>query len=230
VNDGRRERDVQLVERLVVGRDPACDISLEDSTLSRRHAEFVAAGDVVTVRDLKSHNGIFVNGTRTDEQSLRSGDVVQAGRLRIRYLNDQSPILVSGMVYGDELTPPEESPADTSSATDTSALAGASAPTGLPRKPTESSRAVAGLDSNPRVDERALAKYVFVLLAALAGVVFACTSIALLMWRDNGSASGGTASALLIWPVLPLLAALLAAYFVAKLVNRRFRDVLKDLP
>ena len=231
VDDGKRERDVQLVERLVVGRDPTCDISLEDSTLSRRHAEFVAAGDVVTVRDLRSHNGIFVNGTRADEQSLRSGDVVQAGRLRIRYLNDQSPILVSGMVYGDGLTPPEESPADTRSAADTSPLPGASAPTDSAQgKPSQSSRVVAGLDSNTRVDERALSIYVLVRMAALAGAVFACTSVTLLIWRDDGSASGGGAAlAPLIWPVLPLFVALLAAYFVANLVNRRFQDVLKDL-
>jgi hypothetical protein len=226
VHDGKRERDVQLVERLVVGRDPTCDISLEDSTLSRRHAEFVAAGDVVTVRDLKSHNGIFVNGTRADEQSLRPGDVVQAGRLRIRYLNDQSPIVVSGMVYGDGLTPPEESTADTA---DTSPLLDASAPTDSTQgKPTESSHVVAELNSNARVEERALSMYVFVRLAALAGAVFACTSVALLMWRDDGSASGGgTALAPLIWPILPLFVALLAAYFVANLVNRRFQDVLK---
>lgn len=229
MNDGKRERDVQLVERLVVGRDPTCDISLEDNTLSRRHAEFVAAGDVVTVRDLKSHNGIFVNGTRTDEQSLQPGDVVQAGRLRIRYLNDQSPIFVSGMVYGDELTLPEESPADTPSVADTSPLLGAAAPTdSTPGKATESSRVAAGLDANARVDERALSMYVFVRLAALAGAVFACTSVTL-MWRDDGSAlGGGAALAPLIWPVLPLFVALLAAYSVANLVNRRFQDVLKD--
>lgn len=231
VDNGKRERDVQLVERLVVGRDPTCDISLEDSTLSRRHAEFVAAGDVVTVRDLKSHNGIFVNGTRTDEQSLQPGDVVQAGRLRIRYLNDQSPIFVSGMVYGDGLTLPEESPADTPSAADTSPLLSATAPTDSTQgKPTESSRVVAGLDANAGVDERALSRYVSVRLVALAGAVFACTSVALLMWRDDGSAfGGGGALAQLIWPVLPLFVALLAAYFVANLVNRRFQDVLKDL-
>ena len=223
VDDGKRERDVQLVERLVVGRDPTCDISLEDSTLSRRHAEFVAAGDVVTVRDLRSHNGIFVNGTRADEQSLRPGDIVQAGRLRIRYLNDQSPILVSGMVYDDGLIPAEESRADTPAAAETT-------PDSTRGKQTDSFPVVAALDSNLKADERALSMYVFVRLAALAGVVFACTSVALLMWRDDGSAPGGAAAlAPLIWPVLPLFVALLAAYFVANLVTRRFRDVLKGL-
>jgi len=90
VNDGKRERELLLVERLVVGRDPACDISVEDGLLSRRHAEFVASAQAVTVRDLGSRNGIFVNGTRRAEQTLRQGDVVQIGPLRVRYLADRA--------------------------------------------------------------------------------------------------------------------------------------------
>lgn len=90
VNDGKRERELLLVERLVVGRDPACDITVEDGLLSRRHAEFVAAAEAVTVRDLGSRNGVFVNGTRRAEQALRPGDVVQIGPLRVRYLADRA--------------------------------------------------------------------------------------------------------------------------------------------
>jgi predicted component of type VI protein secretion system len=90
VNDGKRERELLLVERLVVGRDPACDISVDDGLLSRRHAEFVAASTAVTVRDLGSRNGIFVNGQRRAEQTLQPGDVVQIGPLRVRYLIDQA--------------------------------------------------------------------------------------------------------------------------------------------
>lgn len=90
VNDGKRERELLLVERLVVGRDPACDISVEDGLLSRRHAEFVASAQAVTVRDLGSRNGIFVNGTRRAEQILRQGDVVQIGPLRVRYVADRA--------------------------------------------------------------------------------------------------------------------------------------------
>ena len=90
VNDGKRERELLLVERLVVGRDPTCDISYDDGLLSRRHAEFIAAPTAVTVRDLGSRNGVFVNGTRRAEQALSPGDVVQIGPLRVRYLLDQT--------------------------------------------------------------------------------------------------------------------------------------------
>src|SRR5262245_27479862 len=100
VDDGKRERELLLVERLIVGRDPACDISFDDGLLSRRHAEFVASASAVTVRDLGSRNGIFVNGTRRAEQSLKPGDVVQIGPLRVRYLPDRAA------------TPGASSPAD----------------------------------------------------------------------------------------------------------------------
>jgi hypothetical protein len=95
VSDGTRERELQLVGTLVVGRDPLCDITYDDALLSRRHAEFVAAGDQVTVRDLGSRNGVFVNGTKIAERSLRSGDVVQIGPVRARYVADVAPVSIA---------------------------------------------------------------------------------------------------------------------------------------
>jgi DNA-binding NtrC family response regulator len=47
----------------VIGRDPAADIVVDDSTVSRRHAQ-VHAGDVIEVEDLASSNGTFVRGQR----------------------------------------------------------------------------------------------------------------------------------------------------------------------
>jgi len=92
VNDGKRERELLLVERLVVGRDPMCDLSHDDALLSRRHAEFAMTGDEVTVRDLGSRNGLFVNGTRAAEKALRPGDVVQIGPLRVRYVTTDAAV------------------------------------------------------------------------------------------------------------------------------------------
>jgi hypothetical protein len=88
LSDGTRERELHLVGRIVVGRDPACEISHDDSLLSRRHAEFVTAGNVVTVKDLGSRNGVFVNGARASEQTLEPGDIVQIGPLRARFVVD----------------------------------------------------------------------------------------------------------------------------------------------
>lgn len=104
ITDGTRERELQLVGRLVVGRDPSCDISDDHSLLSRRHAEFVTAGSAVTVRDLGSRNGVFVNGNRAAERRLEPGDVVQIGPLRARYVVDDAPVSISPGALDDDRT------------------------------------------------------------------------------------------------------------------------------
>src|SRR5688572_12563688 len=86
VNDGTFDRELQLVERLVIGRDPECDLSDTNTLLSRRHAEFIANGNDVAVRDLGSRNGVFINGARVAEAQVRPGDVVRIGHFSIKYV------------------------------------------------------------------------------------------------------------------------------------------------
>lgn len=86
VNDGMYDRELQLVERLVIGRDPECDLSDTNTLLSRRHAEFTATGSEVAVRDLGSRNGVFINGARVAEGAVRPGDVVRVGHFSIKYV------------------------------------------------------------------------------------------------------------------------------------------------
>src|SRR5262249_49886994 len=88
VNDGRSEREVLLVGTIVVGRDPSCQLNDLDPLLSRRHAELVPSSKGVTVRDLKSRNGILVNGDKVPEHVLKPGDVVQLGHLHVRYVEE----------------------------------------------------------------------------------------------------------------------------------------------
>jgi len=65
------------------GRHPSSDIFLDDVTVSRRHAEFVRAGDGFAVRDVGSLNGTYVNRDRIDEAQLVAGDEVQVGKYRL---------------------------------------------------------------------------------------------------------------------------------------------------
>lgn len=65
--------------RLVVGRKPACDLSLHDPTVSREHAAFVRRGDDWWVVDLDSTNGTRVNGASTAEHGLEAGDRIELG-------------------------------------------------------------------------------------------------------------------------------------------------------
>lgn len=72
---------------LVLGRDVAVDVSLpSETTLSRRHAEIITSGATVTLRDLGSTNGTFVNGHRiSSDTTLRPGDRVQFGAVAFTY-------------------------------------------------------------------------------------------------------------------------------------------------
>jgi len=79
------ERELLFIGRLMVGRAPECDISLADTKISRRHAEFDASGSTPRVTDLGSRNGILVNGRKVGAADLAPGDVITAGDARIRF-------------------------------------------------------------------------------------------------------------------------------------------------
>lgn len=66
--------------QLLVGRSAMCRLVLDDPLVSRQHAEFRLMGDVVYLFDLKSVNGVYVNGKRIEQkQEVRPGDKVLIG-------------------------------------------------------------------------------------------------------------------------------------------------------
>ena len=71
--------------RTTVGRHPNADIFLDDVTVSRKHAEFLATDGGYDVRDVGSMNGTYVNRERVDAASLQGGDEVQIGKYRLTY-------------------------------------------------------------------------------------------------------------------------------------------------
>ncbi|MBM4085066.1 MAG: FHA domain-containing protein [Planctomycetes bacterium] len=69
--------------RAVIGRADGCDVRLPDAKASRHHAEILWGADGYVIRDLGSRNGVFVNGQRVQESSLRPGDEVEIGFHRL---------------------------------------------------------------------------------------------------------------------------------------------------
>jgi hypothetical protein len=64
----------------VIGRSRDCDVVLEDSSVSRRHAELRPRGSAWTVEDLGSTNGVRVNGLQIDgAHHLQMGDRIEMG-------------------------------------------------------------------------------------------------------------------------------------------------------
>jgi len=69
-----------------IGRSRECDIVLDDSNVSRRHAEIrPGAGGQWTIADLGSTNGIKVNGRKVADAPLRSGDEIDVGTVDARF-------------------------------------------------------------------------------------------------------------------------------------------------
>jgi diguanylate cyclase (GGDEF)-like protein len=66
-----------------IGRGSAADIQVIDEGISRRHASIKLEGERITVADLGSTNGTFLNGERITVHALRDGDKIQVGSTTI---------------------------------------------------------------------------------------------------------------------------------------------------
>ena len=69
-----------------VGRDPECDVYLNDASVSRHHARIAVEGSAATVEDLGSKNGTMLRGDRVSTRTvLRDGDEMVFGSVRAQY-------------------------------------------------------------------------------------------------------------------------------------------------
>ena len=78
-------REVTLTENISIGRSPSNDIVLKEAKVSRQHAaiNFIRGNYVIV--DLKSSNGVFVNGQKIEEHVLQSEDEINIGSFRMVY-------------------------------------------------------------------------------------------------------------------------------------------------
>ena len=68
-----------------IGRHDDCLIRIKSSQVSRRHCEFFEVSDKLTLRDLGSSNGTFVNGKKVSgQQALKHGDELTVGAVTLR--------------------------------------------------------------------------------------------------------------------------------------------------
>lgn len=76
------DRDVEIpAGETLVGRSSTCAVVLDDPLVSRTHARIVSNRGVLTIEDLKSQNGILVNGEPLlRARVLSSGDRVIIGQ------------------------------------------------------------------------------------------------------------------------------------------------------
>ncbi len=83
--------------KMVMGRMASCDIVINDASASRRHADifYDSMTELVTINDLKSSNGTYVNRQRITRLSrLQDGDVIRIGET-VMYLTKIAEIPTS---------------------------------------------------------------------------------------------------------------------------------------
>ncbi len=66
----------------VLGRHSECHVCINADGISRKHAQITVEADGLTVKDLGSSNGTYVNGDKVEEAHLNVGDEVKLDNLR----------------------------------------------------------------------------------------------------------------------------------------------------
>lgn len=114
---------------VIVGRSSEADLVLAEDLVSRRHARIAVEDGAVTLQDMGSTNGTFLNGQRVKKARLAEGDRVLIGSSLLRLVAvDAETVSRSDAEVKEDL----EAAAQRASATDASAIRGRIAEVPLP--------------------------------------------------------------------------------------------------
>jgi len=84
-----KEHDVSK-ERMTIGRKPHNDIQIDNLAVSGEHAMIMTILNDSFLEDLGSTNGTLVNGQPVKKHFLQSEDVVEIGKYKLKYVNEQA--------------------------------------------------------------------------------------------------------------------------------------------
>ena len=71
---------------MIIGRTSENDIVIDHKSISRNHAKISFANGIYSVTDMQSANGVRINGEPYDNMSLRKGDTLDLGHVRLRFV------------------------------------------------------------------------------------------------------------------------------------------------
>ena len=93
-------------ERILIGRDALSDIRIASDLVSRHHALIVISSKGVTLVDLGSTNGTFVDGREIKQRVLQDGQVIGIGDCQIEYLaGDERQAAIEDVESTNEFQP-----------------------------------------------------------------------------------------------------------------------------
>ena len=92
--DGQLIKDFTLSkERTTIGRKPHNDIQIDNLAVSGEHAIIMTILNDSFLEDLGSTNGTLVNGQPVKKHFLQSGDTVEIGKYKLKYMNEAPAIM-----------------------------------------------------------------------------------------------------------------------------------------
>lgn len=83
-------------ERITIGRKSTNDIHIDNLAVSGNHAVIVTILNDSFLEDLNSTNGTMVNGKQIQKHFLQNGDVIEIGKYKLKYLNEQATQRLQG--------------------------------------------------------------------------------------------------------------------------------------
>src|SRR5258706_3254334 len=83
-------------ERTLIGRKPHNDIQIDNLAVSGEHAAIITILNDSFVEDLGSTNGTMVNGKPIKKHFLQNNDVIEIGKHKLKYFNDQPAAAAGG--------------------------------------------------------------------------------------------------------------------------------------
>ncbi len=111
VREDGRQNEIPLKRQAIIGRQTDCTLRIPDSGISRHHCELTVGEGKVTLRDLGSSNGTFVNRVKVTQAELAAGDLISIGNLVFVVKIDGSPAVIDAEEAWDEGAVPLGAPA-----------------------------------------------------------------------------------------------------------------------
>lgn len=114
--DGKSREAKLRRAHTVIGRQTDCQLRIPSASVSRHHCEVIVGESKVSIRDLGSSNGTYVNRKRVQQAELAPGDLLAVGEMVfVLRVNGKPDFIDAEECYEDGVVMPVLSPGKSAS-------------------------------------------------------------------------------------------------------------------